>query len=458
MVDREDIDALLIGALYGELGETDRARLEAHLGTHPQDRLALEGMKTTRGLLRDADIAAAMVEPPAGVSALLLQEAARRAPRSRAAGAGGGLLGYLAGLVRPMIAHPAMAAAATLVIIGGAAGALYLRGAVDVAKPDRPALAHASQHEFGAATAPDAPAFAGSGSASGERANLDEQAVAAQGQAHTGGLDGYRVQLDDGKGGPARSKDQARNELGFAAPAKADTKEGALGDHDKNLKTPAADRGGILEVDGATEPPGVRGFNDDAVAGDVAGEDRLTAPATESLALADGDQRKLSQGLPAAPPPPPSTPSLAPGAGRTPDARAVATTPADGPLRAATTAGKPTTPRPTGTAGGTLQLADPSLVAPYNARSDAATLTWARDQHARMVKLVEAGKCNDVGTLGAALMRRAPDYYQDHVYNDRRIRACRPYIEKSRRAAEPARKVPSPNAADEALAPDKAMD
>ena len=52
-------------------------------------------------------------------------------------------------------------------------------------------------------------------------------------------------------------------------------------------------------------------------------------------------------------------------------------------------------------------------------------------------------------------MRRSPDYYQDHVYNDRRIRACRPYIDKSRRAAEPARKVPSP-AVDEAAEPAKA--
>ena len=102
-------------------------------------------------------------------------------------------------------------------------------------------------------------------------------------------------------------------------------------------------------------------------------------------------------------------------------------------------------------------MTDSRQVPAYNARSDAATLAWARDQHARMVKLVDAGKCNDAGTLGAQILRRAPDYYQDQVYNDRRVRACRAYVEKSRRAMEPARKrdLPSPAAADEAAAPER---
>ncbi len=38
MADRQDIDALMVGALYGELDDGERARLEAHLASHPQDR------------------------------------------------------------------------------------------------------------------------------------------------------------------------------------------------------------------------------------------------------------------------------------------------------------------------------------------------------------------------------------------------------------------------------------
>ena len=40
MVDQE-LDALLVGALYGELGPADEARLAAHLESHPTDRTAL---------------------------------------------------------------------------------------------------------------------------------------------------------------------------------------------------------------------------------------------------------------------------------------------------------------------------------------------------------------------------------------------------------------------------------
>ena len=44
MVDRQDIDALLVGALYGELTPAEEARLTAHLESHPADRSALEDL------------------------------------------------------------------------------------------------------------------------------------------------------------------------------------------------------------------------------------------------------------------------------------------------------------------------------------------------------------------------------------------------------------------------------
>ncbi|MBZ0231148.1 MAG: zf-HC2 domain-containing protein, partial [Deltaproteobacteria bacterium] len=101
MADRQDIDALLIGALYGELDDAERARLETHLASHPQDRSALDGLRSTRELLREADlpVSMAVAEPSPAITAMLLQEAARRAPASAARG--GGFLGFLAGLLRP---------------------------------------------------------------------------------------------------------------------------------------------------------------------------------------------------------------------------------------------------------------------------------------------------------------------------------------------------------------------
>ena len=79
----------------------------------------------------------------------------------------------------------------------------------------------------------------------------------------------------------------------------------------------------------------------------------------------------------------------------------------------------------------------PPMAAPRPA--DAALTTWARDQHARMVKLVNAGRCTEAGQIGAEIARRAPDYYQSAVANDRAIRSCQAYVDEARRAKQPAK-------------------
>ena len=122
MPDRTEIDALLIGALYGELTPADEARLTAHLESHPADRTALSDLTRTRAAVRDSRILAFQAEPPAAVSALLLQEASRRAPRSEPSE------GWFQRFVRAFAAHPAMAAAATVVLVLGVAGTLYQIG------------------------------------------------------------------------------------------------------------------------------------------------------------------------------------------------------------------------------------------------------------------------------------------------------------------------------------------
>ena len=80
MGDRLDIDALLIGALYGELDGDERARLDAHLASHPADRAALDSLRSTRAWLTDHDARAFLgaAEPANAISARLIQEAARR--------------------------------------------------------------------------------------------------------------------------------------------------------------------------------------------------------------------------------------------------------------------------------------------------------------------------------------------------------------------------------------------
>src|SRR6476661_1238628 len=80
-MDRQDIDALLVGALYGELTPADEARLTAHLDSHPTDRGALDDLKSARQAVRESRIFELQLDPPQAVSALLLQEAHRRAPK-----------------------------------------------------------------------------------------------------------------------------------------------------------------------------------------------------------------------------------------------------------------------------------------------------------------------------------------------------------------------------------------
>src|SRR5262245_46396881 len=109
MVDRQDIDALLIGALYGELTPADETRLASHLESHPADRSVLDGLKATRQAVRDSRILEAQLEPPQQISALLLQEAHRRAPRPADKES------WFTRFMRSFMAHPAMAAAAMLV-------------------------------------------------------------------------------------------------------------------------------------------------------------------------------------------------------------------------------------------------------------------------------------------------------------------------------------------------------
>jgi anti-sigma factor RsiW len=121
MVDRTDIDALLISALYGELTPADEARLTAHLESHPADRTALADLTQTRAAVRDSRILAVQLDPPPSVSTLLLREAARRAPRPREEA------GWFLRFTRSFMAHPAMAAAAMLVFVVGVAGTIYAR-------------------------------------------------------------------------------------------------------------------------------------------------------------------------------------------------------------------------------------------------------------------------------------------------------------------------------------------
>ena len=134
MVDRQDIDALLISALYGELTPADEARLQTHLESHPTDKTTLADLTFARNAVRDSRILTVQLEPPQAVSALLLQEAARRSAKPAIAKSEPGE-GWFHRFVRSFAAHPAMAAVAMLVVVVGVAGTLYMRGGSRYVEP-----------------------------------------------------------------------------------------------------------------------------------------------------------------------------------------------------------------------------------------------------------------------------------------------------------------------------------
>ena len=90
MAERQDIDALLISALYGELTPAEESRLAAHLESHPADRTALADLTHARTVVRESRILEVQLEPPAvGVRAPAPGGGAPRAQAGRGRGRAG---------------------------------------------------------------------------------------------------------------------------------------------------------------------------------------------------------------------------------------------------------------------------------------------------------------------------------------------------------------------------------
>jgi putative zinc finger protein len=153
MMHCHDIDELMVDFLYQELDAAQADEVKAHVDGCKRCGAELQSLQRTRQAVR----ALPDIEPPGAVTARLLHEAARRAPRVEEPAAGAaGWLGWLTRWLRPMMAHPAWAAAATLLLVAGVAGVLMTRHKVtstmtlDTSEPAAP--------ESSTGAAPAAPA------------------------------------------------------------------------------------------------------------------------------------------------------------------------------------------------------------------------------------------------------------------------------------------------------------
>lgn len=403
-MDRQDIDALLIGALYGELTPADEARLAAHLESHPADRGALDDLKRTRAAVRDSRILDFQVEPPQAVSALLLQEAHRRAPK-RAASDGEQKESWFYRFTRVFMAHPAMAAAAMLVVVVGVAGTLYVNkgdsGFVEQ-RASAPAMETAAAPQDLAKE--EAPAAAESSLEPAER--YGEGAAGAPGSAYT-------VQLDDTSvrtGAPAES---ARSEQ---PPAKQKRQVEA----DKKSR-------GLLVTTPERTPKDLDEPRARKSAKGAESRDALDDRTTSSVSVADGASIGAMGG--AAP-----TTSAAPRA----SGRAIPAQPSP-PPPSAVAAQKPSAPAPKPAPRMDAEAKSESAPA-----QDNALIAWARSEHNRTVALASKGDCTAAAKVAVAVQSRAPDYYAQFMASDRLLKKCQAYIAQQRDAeAERANKLRS---------------
>lgn len=435
MVERQDIDALLISALYGELTPADESRLAAHLDSHPADRSALDGLTRAREVVHQSRILAVQFEPPQAVSALLMQEASRRAPKKPVEGEG-----WFARFVRSFVQHPAMAAAAMLVVVVGAATIVSRTSgdhfaetpAVETAQRAEPASDTIALNRPAEPAAPAATPAAAPGAIAPDtgqnQAGTDQFKVALADERLDTGLD------RDAKEGAARAgakADLAKNKGEAQALPETDPSvgfyDGAKSGKAVAKPTPAA-TGGIevrqresmpkdFEDEVTTEAKPTERAKNEKVA-TSASDDNWARPADDGERTRDmpGDgvgRASGGGGAAAAPQAPPAPVTKAPEPKTAP--RKVAPPPPPAPAKIATDATSAET-----------QKKDKDKVA------NDPNAAWARDQHAALVTAVRANNCGRAANIALAIENRAPAYYAQNVASDRSVKECLAYINRER--------------------------
>jgi hypothetical protein len=391
MVDRQEIDALLIGALYGELTPAEEARLQSHLESHPADRSALDDLRSARHAVRESRIFDLQADPPQSVSALVLQEAHRRAPRTASAAGS-----WFSRLARAFAMHPAMAVAATLVLVLGVAGTLY------VTNGDEPQVAESKKDTAAPAASPAQVAITTPPPQERGRGELEQQPA-----------DNEKVDLPAGSSvqvALAEEQDvRADGSVAKRAPAK-----------NTNRPTPS---GGIVVSRAEPRPKELEGGRyrpnndkwDEVGVGGVGGAATATNGRTTTVA---------NTGFAAA------DPSGAPGA---------------------SPAAPPSTPAPMAKAQPPID----DLGAGPGRKGEVTKATedagWAQAQLNQAVSLARSGNCTEAASIVMQIRTRAPAFFRDHAERERDLKACGSYItnaiEKAEDQSRPVRaKKPSPAA------------
>ncbi|GAB4563426.1 MAG: hypothetical protein Tsb0020_12580 [Haliangiales bacterium] len=465
---------LLIDLLYGELEGDDLARAERRVREDDALSGELEALSELRALMSELP----EEEPATAITNQLLHAANSEAAALKSAQSGGllaGIWAWLQQLSESLARHPGLAAAASLVLVGGVAGALYLGGRAELAAPSSSApmfeAANKAAEPAPAATATMAPEAAAQGAAdesATERELTDEPdqaAAAGDGRGYDTGAEAQlqRQQLRQAEGGEGGALDglletgRRGNALedskmtgGLSAPAdRADSSaEKSPRRASKRSRAPASKP---LSKDAYRDSAGPSGFgNSQTRAGsDNQRENRRIGGASSggggSLSGGAPGRGGAAKADPASPPPPPAaTPSkkrkarAAPKQEATPEPK-LARPSADAPSREQRKADKlaPEADAADAESDDDLDAPEREEVAaeqPAESQEDsqASRSERVRGLHRDAIKAAKRRDCDAVRTLGATIRRLDLGYYRNQFTSDSSVRECLSQSKRSR--------------------------
>src|SRR5215470_6290820 len=266
MMQCRDIDELMVEYLYQELDPARAAEFEAHVETCARCGAELGSLQRTRQALRALPDA----EPPPALSARLLHEASRRAPNPE----GKGLFAWLGRLFQPMLAHPALAATASVVLLLAVTTLVSVRARVSP-HPQEVVLDKAVTPM--AATAPASPPAP---------AAAPEQPVAAAEKAPEGAVAGESGELAMPPAAPGTAADKSEHR----GRAPSDEEQKAL----KVVKKEAA--GIRRDVTDALQQPAVHALEPKRAAAPPAPPKPSPPPAKKALATRGAAEESPADG------------------------------------------------------------------------------------------------------------------------------------------------------------------
>jgi hypothetical protein len=437
MLQCRDIDDLMMEFLYHELADPAERDFRQHLDGCTRCGAELESLQRTREAMRSLPVFA----PSLDVTSRLLQEAARRAPAvgvaratepPRAHDDRRGFFGWMADFFRPLMAHPAWAAAASLILVAGVAGYLAMTGKVKESS-------HESEYRGPAVVSEaPAPAEATRGVARDEQAPLGDRlapadlpvqvpagGTATAGEAKPdpefeGTLNGRTVTLEE-KSRLDETKNQGQ---------KAGTGQNWSRSKDQNV---FADGDDIIDARIPATESGKKAKIERAESADKAPEPAPMPPLESARRekkvdeLAPTNEVQVQGGVVLSTPPPPSVTGTTSGPYAAPVTPMASPRPVVQPPAVATP--KPTAAQPA------KQLSK-EAEATYKQRK-----TLVESMHNEARQKASGGKCDDALALRTRIQRTDEGYFKRTVMGDNVINRCLP----ARRQSQPAPKAPAPS-------------